>query len=122
MTRIIVTSAEDHDFSAAASSKEDPHIGGSTDTGLDKVGTAERSTTAHSLAASAAANSQSRKTSNSSTGSAGGGPVSALSSKRNSCSCRKCSLFDDCDPKEATTVIKYLRFRKVLRRLKVYIT
>ena len=34
--------------------------------------------------------------------------------KRNSCSCRKCSLFDDCDPKEAKTVMKYLRFRKVL--------
>ena len=40
---------------------------------------------------------------------------SKVSSKRNSCACRKCSLFnfDDCDPKEATTVIKYLRFRKV---------
>ena len=40
---------------------------------------------------------------------------SGQSSKRNSCACRKCSLFnfDDCDPKEATTVIKYLRFRKV---------
>ena len=33
--------------------------------------------------------------------------------RRNSCHCRKCSLFDDCDPKEAKTVMKYLRFRKV---------
>ncbi len=34
-------------------------------------------------------------------------------SSRNFCKCRKCSLFDDCDPKEAKTVMKYLRFRKV---------
>ena len=43
-------------------------------------------------------------------------PVSsALSSKRNSCTCRKCSIFnlDDCEPKEVSSVIKYLRFRKV---------
>jgi hypothetical protein len=40
---------------------------------------------------------------------------SALSSKRNSCTCRKCSIFnlDDCEPKEVSSVIKYLRFRKV---------
>ena len=40
----------------------------------------------------------------------------AISAKiRNSRSCRKCSLFDfDCDAKEAKTVMKYLRFRKVL--------
>ena len=41
--------------------------------------------------------------------------ASALSSKRNSCTCRKCSIFnlDDCEPKEVSSVIKYLRFRKV---------
>ena len=41
----------------------------------------------------------------------------AISAKiRNSRSCRKCSLFDfDCDAKEAKTVMKYLRFRKVLQ-------
>jgi hypothetical protein len=41
--------------------------------------------------------------------------TSALSSKRNSCTCRKCSIFnlDDCEPKEVSSVIKYLRFRKV---------
>ena len=43
------------------------------------------------------------------------------STVRNSCSCRKCqrkcSLFDfDCDAKEAKTVMKYLRFRKVFSR------
>ena len=48
---------------------------------------------------------------------------SGQSSKRNSCACRKCSLFnfDDCDPKEATTVIKYLRFRKVYMVFKIII-
>ena len=42
---------------------------------------------------------------------------------RNSCSCRKCqrkcSLFDfDCDTKEARTVMKYLRFRKVFSTMR----
>ena len=35
--------------------------------------------------------------------------------KRNSCKCRKNSVFnlDDCESKEVSSVIKYLRFRKV---------
>lgn len=43
------------------------------------------------------------------------GPSSGASSKRNSCNCRKCSIFslEDCEPKEVNSVIKYLRFRKV---------
>ena len=42
-----------------------------------------------------------------------------LSLKKQFCSCRKCSLFDDCDPKETKTVMKYLRFRKVTTLEKV---
>ena len=48
-------------------------------------------------------------------GVASAGPSSGASSKRNSCNCRKCSIFslEDCEPKEVSSVIKYLRFRKV---------
>eukprot|EP00095_Tigriopus_kingsejongensis_P004167 snap_masked-scaffold53_size449031-processed-gene-2.3 protein:Tk04167 transcript:snap_masked-scaffold53_size449031-processed-gene-2.3-mRNA-1 annotation:"hypothetical protein CAPTEDRAFT_180250" len=47
------------------------------------------------------------------------GHSSGSSSKRNSCNCRKCSIFslDDCEPKEVSSVIKYLRFRKFKRML-----
>ena len=44
-------------------------------------------------------------------GSAGGG-----GGRRRSCACRKCSIFnlEDCEPKEVKSVIKYLKFRKVI--------
>ncbi len=127
--KIIVTSAEDADLTASivAASNLDDNPGAAAV--ASTMTTERRSSSAHNLTSAAAAllASASRKTSNSSAASAAGvtsigGPgggatgglsTSALSSKRNSCTCRKCSLFDDCDPKEASTVIKYLRFRKV---------
>jgi hypothetical protein len=41
--------------------------------------------------------------------------AAATLAKRNSCQCRKCSIFnlEDCEPKEVSSVIKYLKFRKV---------
>lgn len=53
---------------------------------------------------------------NESSSSIGGNFSNSSLGQRNAsaCACRKCSLFDDCDAKEAKTVMKYLRFRKVV--------
>ena len=46
----------------------------------------------------------------------GGGSGSGGGGRRRSCACRKCSIFnlEDCEPKEVKSVIKYLKFRKVI--------
>ena len=43
------------------------------------------------------------------------GNLRRQNSSASRCKCRKCSIFslDDCEPKEVSSVIKYLRFRKV---------